>query len=169
MQLLINAILVTIPDDQIRTMLLERMLTGESRSPIIPENPIALPQIGEYWPGQGGVFTGLLPRQGGGFNAVITGPRFDEEADHYQVMKEKAEAIEVDGHKDFRLPFKAEQSLQKATIPQLFKIDDWYWSCERLPGYESYAYAQHFSYGTQHVFGTDTTCYGCAVRIVAIQ
>lgn len=168
MQLLINNILVTVSDDQIRTMLLERMLTGESRSPVIPENAIVLPQIGEYWAGQGGVLTGLLPKHGGGYAAVITGPRIDEEAATYQAIKEKVEAIEVDGHKDFRLPLKAELSLQKAAIPQLFKTDDWYWSMERHPDDESYVYAQDFCYGDQSIFRTDNTCYGCAVRIVFI-
>jgi hypothetical protein len=169
MQLLINTILVTVSDDQIRRLLLDKLMGAENQGSIIPENPIILPQIGEYWAGHGGIFTGLLPRHEGGFAAVITGPMIDEEADTYQAMKEKAEAIEVDGHKDFRLPFKAEQSLQKATIPQLFKTDDWYWSIERHPEYENLAYAQYFENGYQDYYDTDYACYGCAVRIVVIR
>lgn len=52
----------------------------------------------------------------------------------------------------------------KADGPEAFSTDDCYWSSTRHPVNESYVYAQHFDDGDQSYFGTDDTCYGCAVR-----
>ena len=169
MQLLLGKLIATVSDDQIRPMVLAQLAGREFDGIIIPENVIVLPKFGEYWNGEGGVLTGLLPNRGDdSLYALITGPRIDDEARNYEDVKKKAEEIEVDGHKDFRLPYRAEQSLQMATIPELFKTDDWYWSLERPPANEFYADAQYFSDGRQDVFLTDDTCYGCAVRIKKI-
>lgn len=176
MQLRKNGIDVTIPDDQVVNLVLRAL--GEDERPaqsiiqasaIAPAITLELPEIGEYWPGMGGIFTGLLPgKDGAKYHALITGPLFNN-AEKYEDMKKRVEAVEVDGHNDFRLPTRSEQALQHATLKDKFSKEDWYWSNEPHPVYDYGAYAQYFVDGYQGSWHTNDTCYGCAVRIVPIR
>lgn len=127
---------------------------------------ITIPRIDTYWDGQGGVFAGILPgRDGGPDYALIRGPAIEDS--EWQDAVQRAAAIEVDGHKDFRLPYLNELSLLRATQPQHFERT-WYWSCEQHPAYEFFAFAQDFLNGSQGYIDKYDTCLGCAVRMIPL-
>ena len=99
---------------------------------------------------------------------LIRGPRAPKAMKHKAAMKWAAEQS-IYGHSDFTLPTRRDLSLLKATSPEAFRTDDWYWSSERHPDNENRAYAQDFHDGNQNYFDTFSTCFACAVRIVSIQ
>lgn len=124
--------------------------------------PAGMPEIGELWEGQGGVFSGIYRLRRGRTCVVITGPRFAEE-ETWQAMMAKAQAVEVDGHNDFRLPLRIEQLLQFSNVPELFEKEV-YWSNERYAYGSSYAWCQSFSHGNQNHCHMGYELRGCAVR-----
>jgi hypothetical protein len=158
---------IEVSDQQLRKMILDQLSGKKPAAPVALEGKLSLPRIGEYWPGQGGKFAGLMRgRDGGPDYALIKGPELGEM--NFKGAQEKAAAVEVDGHKDFRCPYRNEQSLLFANLKDEFE-KRWYWSCERHPDDEDYAFAQSFSYGIQYYCYVDFKCLACAVRIVPIQ
>ena len=130
-------------------------------------NTISVPDIGTPWKGQGGIFAGLMRgRDGEKDYALILGPAL--KSGTFDEVSKKAAAAKADGHKDFRLPFRNEQSLLYANLKDKFK-PAWYWSCERRPGGEDFAYAQIFGNGSQLKWDVDYDSLGVAVRVVNIQ
>ena len=125
------------------------------------------PAIGDYWPVQGGIFAGLMRgRDDGKDYVLIKGPELPEGT--FQETQDRAAAIEVDGHKDFRCPYRNEQSLLFANLPDEFQ-KKWYWSCERHQVNEDYAWYQDFYGGDQNYYRINATCLGCAVRVIPLQ
>lgn len=105
------------------------------------------PAIGQQWPGQGGIYAGLARgRNGAPDYHLIVGPELTAAA--WDDAKQQAASLVIDGHADFTLPFRAEQSLQFANVPELFE-KDWYWSCEQLASNSVYAWMQYFDDGYQ--------------------
>lgn len=115
------------------------------------------PAVGEYWPGQGGIYAGVMP------DYVGTEPKHlifsqDEAVDvawSYSARAEPgaqsqydgasntqallasrtehpaarwAHAYEKDGHTDFHLPSRGELDVAYVTIHDQFEPKDWYWS-----------------------------------------
>ena len=66
------------------------------------------------------------------------------------------------------MPFRAEQALQFANVPELFE-KEWYWSCEQLAAAPVYAWLQHFGYGFQLNYHKSLVCRARAVRRLIIQ
>jgi hypothetical protein len=129
--------------------------------------PDAMPPIGAYWEGQGGIFAGIMRgRDGGKDYFLIKGPNID--GTDWKNMLDSAASIEVDGHRDFRLPYRAEQSLLYANLREHFE-KKWYWSCEQHPGDSACAYAQGFEDGYQYYVVKDDECLGCAIRMIPIE
>jgi hypothetical protein len=128
---------------------------------------ITVPRIGTVWEGQGGVYAGIGLDADGNMYHLINGPQAADLMDHEDATKWAAEQ-NVDGHSDFTLPTKRDLSLLKSTSESAFRTDDWYWSCERLPDDELYAFAQYFGSGRQLSFSVDDECLVCAVRRILI-
>ena len=127
---------------------------------------ITVPEVGEYWPGQGGIFAGMMRgRDGTKSYALILGPMLPES--NFDAATKKAAKAKVDGHKDFRPPYRNEQSLLFANLKDHFK-SRWYWSCERRAVDEDYAWCQWFDDGFQDYGDVSGTGLGCAVRVVKI-
>jgi hypothetical protein len=128
---------------------------------------ISVPDIGTHWKGQGGIFAGLMRgRDGEKDYALILGPALERGT--FDEVSKNATTAKTGGHKDFRLPKRNEQSLLYANLKDKFK-PAWYWSCERPPANESYAYAQYFNNGHQYAWGVYAYYLGVAVRVVNIQ
>ena len=128
---------------------------------------ISVPDIGTRWKGQGGIFAGLMRgRDGEKDYALILGPSL--KSGTFDAVSKQAAAAKADGHKDFRLPYRNEQSLLYANLKDKFK-PAWYWSCERRPGNEACAYAQYFLNGSQSYWHVYSYFLGVAVRVVNIQ
>jgi len=159
-----NGIIITIPDAEIVRMALERI----SETKPINLARIVAPQIGQVWEGQGGVYAGIARgRDLAPDYYLIVGPEFDGQTDWAAAGKWSAGLI-IDGHADLALPFRKEQSLCFANVPELFK-QEYYWSCEQLASPSDYAWVQGFDFGDQFNWGKGNHVRARAVRRLIIQ
>lgn len=118
--------------------------------------PEGVPKVGEYWPGQGGIYAGIIPDYQGyqsrhlvvsvdeAVNVDWGGPK-EHELDarsrddghantwalsvcgHSHPAAEWAYDYTKDGHSDFHLPSRRELQIAASAIPDKF-APDWYWS-----------------------------------------
>lgn len=131
------------------------------------------PAIGQHWPGQGGVYIGICnsgPGQKPQHIIVATAPeadftgvwgeygqdvpdakdRFNGRANTAAMAESGSEiaqrvlALQIDGHKDFHIPSRAEAALAEANTSKLFN-DDWHWTSTQ--GSRSSAFVQDFEDG----------------------
>jgi hypothetical protein len=159
-----NGIIITIPDAEIVRMALERI--NEAKP--IGLARIAAPQIGQPWEGQGGIYAGIARgRDLAPDYHLIVGPEFDGQTD-WGAAGKWATGLSVDGHSDFALPFRKEQALCFANVPDLFK-EEYYWSCEQHASSSNYAWSQNFSNGGQGNWSKDSHVRARAVRRLVIQ
>jgi hypothetical protein len=108
------------------------------------------PAIGQQWPGQGGIYAGLMRgRDGAPDYHLIVGPELTPSA--WGAAVNAAAQVDFDGHADFTLPFRAEQAVLFGNVPELFE-KDWYWSCEQRAANPDSAWVQFFVIGGQYDF-----------------
>jgi hypothetical protein len=115
------------------------------------------PAIGEYWPGQGGIYAGIMPDfvghdprhlifstdeaigvEWGGYLVHEPGATssHDGEANTRALIASRyshpaaewADKYVKDGHTDFHLPSRQEWDVASVTIREQFVKNDWYWS-----------------------------------------
>jgi len=147
MELKKNGVSFQMDDEQVADIVLAR-LAGTAAPQIISLSPSGAPRIGQPWPSQGGIYAGVMRgRDGAPDYHLIVGPESDEV--NWEDARTWASGIRQDGVGDFTLPYRAEQSLQFANVPELFK-KEWYWSSEQYPAGSSDACVQHFYYGNQY-------------------
>lgn len=115
-----------------------------------------LPAIGAKWPGQGGVFAGLVRGENGAKDyLLILGPEYDGETDWSTAMKWAAGIQSVDAdpdaahHGDYSLPTRSEQAVLLGNLRDLFQRD-WYWSNTQHAEGAVYAWFQDFGDGYQY-------------------
>lgn len=133
------------------------------------------PAIGEYWPGQGGIYGGLRQYPEGLCHVIFAAQdagnhaygehgteaaaisRHDGKlntdiliAEGGHPAAEAARAYTADGNSDFYLPAIAELSHAWANIPEHFETE-WYWSSSQRSA--SGAFFMHFGGGYQHYDG----------------
>lgn len=138
------------------------------------------PTIGQYWPGQGGIYVGDFRGDDGriyGLIAADCGAAQDvgiaqwvqkgrhelspwdgltntlSLGDKHPAAK-LAAGYTAEGHQDFYLPACRELQLAVANIPYQFGNESWYWSS--TPHAESYAWAVDFVYGRTVVLDRST-------------
>ena len=127
------------------------------------------PAIGEYWPGQGGIYAGDFRGSDGTVYGLIVGKEEDigrarwaqaGERDlsdwdglaNTAALRNDCPAAKLaadyvhDEHADFYLPARRELQLAAANVPDKFGTESWYWSS--TPYSESYAWAVDFEYGS---------------------
>jgi len=159
-----NGIIITIPDAEIVRMALERI----SETKPIELARIAAPQIGQVWEGQGGVYAGIARgRDGAPDYHLIVGPEFDGELAHEPATKWAA-GLQLHGFSDYALPFRKEQALSFANVPELFK-QEYYWSCEQHASSSDTAWSQTFNNGTQDYWFEGYSIRARAFRRLVIQ
>ncbi len=160
MNLTKNGITIAIDDAEIVRMALER-LNGSAYPDTL--RGIAVPRIGEFWCGLGGVYAGIARgRDGAPDYHLIVGPEH-ESGGAWDEMTKWASVLDLDGRKDFTLPFRKEQALCFANVPELFKPES-YWSCEQHESSSHYAWGQHFYNGNQSYWLKDNKLRARAVR-----
>jgi hypothetical protein len=133
--------------------------------------PADRPAIGEYWPGQGGIYAGDIRGDDGTVYDLIVadcgdaqdvgrakwGPEGEHDLSQWDGLANTralgdthpaaklAAGHAADEHQDFYLPSRRELQLAAANVPHIFGDDDWYWSS--TPRTESYAWAVGFESG----------------------
>lgn len=127
------------------------------------------PQIGEYLPGQGGVYVGDIRGDDGVTYGLITpaehdigrakwGPNGERDLSDWDGLSntnrlrnecpaaQLASGYEADGHVDFYLPARREMLIAAANVPHLFGKESWYWTS--TPYGEDRAWDVDFENGT---------------------
>ena len=151
---------------------MERLMQTIGRSETAaPAEPNGKPQIGDYWPSQGGFYAGDMRGDDGTVYGLIVsdcdvakdvgtaawGPESEHELSEWDGLDNTqklgtdhpaaklAAAHTSEQHNDFYLPARRELQLACATVPHLFGGDGWYWSS--TPRSEDYAWAVDFENG----------------------
>lgn len=148
----------------------------------------AIPDVGAYWPEQGGINGGFVAAHGdvpahylvwatedagkhkwGGYEkeSAATSKRDGQantkallaEGDHPAAM---AAVISADGHYDFYLPAAAELYHGWLNVPGIFNKDRYYWSSSQRSA--CLAFSMDFGGGNQYSFGKDSECLVRPVR-----
>ncbi|WP_338791176.1 DUF1566 domain-containing protein [Pseudomonas sp. AE27] len=152
---------------------------GELKFSASNERPkLTPPAIGEYWPGQGGIYAGIRQYAEGLCHVIFAARDAGKHAygehgteveatsrtDGHQntlVLAGRngshpaagaAFGFTCDGHSDFYLPAIAELSHAWANIPEHFE-PDWYWSSSQRSA--TNAFTMHFGAGYQDYYGKD--------------
>ena len=101
------------------------------------------PAIGEVWPGQGGIYAGVVRGRDGepDYHLILCqeAPKKDYA---WQAALELAKTIEADGHKDFAVPSRWESALLYANLQDQFETDRWHWTSTQYS--EGSAFGQYF-------------------------
>jgi hypothetical protein len=158
MQLTINSVKVSVDEAEITRMLMERLMGKGGQI-----NSAAFPKIGDHWIGQGGIFTGIGRGRDGEPDQIIITADVELEIGGWNELNAAAKDYTADGHHDFSLPWRTEQSLQFANIKERFK-EEAYWSCEQHREGSGYAWYQSFFNGNQSISHKGFRLRGVAVR-----
>ena len=154
---------------------MERLMQSIGRAEVsavpVASQPDGKPQIGDYWPGQGGFYAGDMRGDDGTVYGLIVSDCGDvkdagnakwapdgernlsqwDGLDNTRRLINECPAAKLatshaaDEHKDFYLPARRELQLACATVPHLFGSENWYWSSTHYG--QSTAWAVDFEYG----------------------
>ena len=151
------------------------------------------PMLGKPWTGQGGTYAGLIRGEDGDYHLIVatdpvgklkgkwgrSGTKIagaDSKTDGFAntqdmvnaglVLAKAAQAVEVEGHRDFYLPSQGELSLIYANAPEGFD-KEWHWSSTQDS--TNCAWVQHFSDGCVSVGGKDNELRARAVRRIKVE
>lgn len=159
------------------TINVDNPMTALSEAPRPAENtaPASLPAVGAVWPGQGGVYAGIIHCEGtdyhlivsqaaehsglawGGYGSEVDGASHDcdgqantadlmaDDTDHPAARW--AAEVNADGHADFYLPSRRELRLCWVNVPELFDKKTWYWTSTQYSAH--FAWFQNFGDGGQ--------------------
>lgn len=150
------------------------------------------PPIGQPWPGQGGIYAGIIggrngapdyhlllaPADTGEIQKIEWGKQGEEitGADSYHdgrantaamaaaglVLAQRITALQIDGHADYHLPSQAEAHLLAANLKEQFYKTDWYWTSTQYSAYD--AWHQGFGDGSQYDYYKSWQASARAVR-----
>jgi len=164
MELSRNGVTIQVDMDVVMKMLAERLAAGQMPTTLYNAT---VQRIGTIWPGEGGIYAGVMRgRDGGPDYHLIVGPEYDSEL-QWQPAMDWAAGINVDKHNDFTLPYRREQALLFANVPELFKRE-YYWSREQHAESADYAWGQFFGGGNQYYDLKDGEWRARAVRRLVI-
>ena len=120
------------------------------------------PVIGDYWPGQGGVYAGQVREDDGTQYHVILADAKPAARLPWAAALKWAKTVTVDGHADFEVPTRRASALLFANLPHLFE-KTWHWTSAPYAPNESDAWICDFGGGLQ---GYGHKGYGTAARAV---
>lgn len=107
-----------------------------------------VPQIGQPWPGQGGLYAGVARGRDGAPDCHLILAADKPETDlTWKRGIAWAMAVTVDGHSDFTLPTRFESALLYANLQEQFE-PRWHWTGTQYSA--SSAWTQHFGSGFQY-------------------
>jgi hypothetical protein len=133
-----------------------------------PLRTISPPSIGEAWPGEGGIFAGLLRGEDGDYAVIVPlDPASDVNLAPWKDAIAAAGKFSTEQHQDYVAATRGELALCFHNVPGLFK-KEWYWSSTPYAGFASFAWCQNFGNGSQHNDHKDDKLRARAVRRVKI-
>lgn len=100
--------------------------------------PYAIPPIGAYWSGEGGLFCGIFQSHGKP-RALILAEPYPASRRRWHEGMDWAAGLVIDGHRDFTLPDRHESWLLCATMREHFHID-LYWTRTRYSNDDTYCH-----------------------------
>ena|ERR1700722_10481323 len=126
-----------------------------------------IPNIGQEWPEEGGIFAGArLGRKNKPDYYLIVGPEHDDRLD-WTKGNAWAAGLSVGGHSDFTLPDKSEGHALWDRVRDLFQ-SDYYWLRNQHAEYSDLAWTQHFASGYQIYWYKDDSIRCRSVRRIDI-
>lgn len=170
MNLKLNGISVTVSEQAIEQLVLERLrANGVDHDQV--ESTNIIPRISTDDSLLGGIVAGIARGREGLFDGrdylLIVGAEYDGTL-AWQKANEWAQGLSTLDHSDWTLPTRKEQALLFANVSELFK-PEWYWSQEQRAGDSDHAWVQDFSNGHQYHSRKDDCCRVRAVRRVPIR
>lgn len=143
---------------------METTAAAVSTTPAAPTlRTISIPPLGAEW--HGGIYAGIVRGADGAPDYhLILGPEAPK-ALKWQPAMDWAASLDIDGHHDFALPTRREQSLLFANTGEHFKRD-YYWSGAQYAGDDEYAWIQSFGNGYQFSYHKSYSYWARAVRRV---
>jgi hypothetical protein len=149
---------ITVPKSAAVRAFLQQVLSGVA----VVTMATNVPRIGSVWPGQGGIYAGIVRGDDGepDYHLIVGGE--DKASINWNNAVAWAKTVECDGHQDFGLPKRNEQAVLFGNTPELFQ-KEWYWSCEQYASDSYGAWGQDFYGGYQ---GDCLKSYGCRARAV---
>lgn len=160
---------LTTDNPQFAALMLQ-MLSDEAQE--VAQTKDGIPAIGAEWPGQGGIYAGLIRGRDGqpDYHLIVSPAECDgklqwggygnksaaiskcdglantkvllEEGDH--PAAEYAASVTIDGHNDYYLPAQAELMLAWVNAPEAFS-EGYHWSSTQYSAY--YAFTTSFGHG----------------------
>ena len=154
------------------------------------------PRIGQPWPGQGGIYAGIIagrngapdyhlvlaPADTGEIQNIEWGRRGEKITGAYSyhdgrantaamaaaglVLAQRITALQIDGHADYHLPSQAEAHLLAANLKDHFSQTDWYWTSTQYSAV--LAWTQDFDVGNQDFSYKSWQASARAVRMIQI-
>lgn len=136
--------------------------------PAILAATAAVPRIGEYREGQGGIYAGAVRGADGDPDHYLILHKDEKDSIQWQPAIDWAKTLEADGHDDFELPSRREQAILYGNLKDQFK-PEWHWSCETHASDPSSAWITYFTGGNQGITRKVNDFRARAVRRVVIQ
>lgn len=123
------------------------------------------PLIGEYWPGQGGIYMGVAAADGDlPQGHLVLAVAAAEGRLTWKKAVTSAKKQSADGHTDFRLPTRFEAALIYANGRSHVDTSNWHWTGTEYAGDESSAWICYFGDGYQTSVHKDISFAARAVR-----
>lgn len=116
-----------------------------------PTSSTTPPKIGEYWPGQGGIYAGVARGRDSDcdYHLILATAALKEDVE-WQVALDRAKGISADGHSDFSVPSRFESALLYANLQDQLDQSCWHWTSTQYS--EGSAWIQHFNDGYQDYY-----------------
>jgi hypothetical protein len=137
-----NGITVTIADDEVIRMALDRLSATELKSgdEVRFLQPIP-PHIGSVWEGRGGIYAGIVRgRDGGSDYHLIVGPENESDLG-WDAANDWAKGLKHEGFSDYDIGYRSDHSVAFGNVPDIFKKVG-YWTREQHASGSSGAWGQ---------------------------
>lgn len=117
--------------------------------PVEIDPTLCPPAIGAPWPGQGGLYAGLVRgTEGAPDHHLMLATALPPERMGWTQAMAWATGLQHEAHADWSLPTRRESAVLFGNLRDQFEAA-WHWTSEEDEDDASYAWSQHFDYGYQ--------------------
>jgi len=152
---------------QIVKAFLDALLASAPDMPAAGRAALTPPAIGQLWPGQGGIYAGIVRGFDGQTDAhMVRLAELPTEQIDWQATRDWAKTVEADGHRDFAVPTRFQSAILYGNLRELFETSGWYWTTTEYS--ERTAWIQYFLNGLQGYDDKSYKARAVAVRLIPI-